>query len=179
MMTLPGTSAFLLLSWLLSSASSAPAADQPDYVRDVKPLLAKHCVSCHGPDKQRAGLRLDTVASALKGGNSGPAVVPHKSGDSKLLIAISGGTDDIAAMPPKEKPPLSKEEIAVLRAWVDAGAPAPANEVAAKSVTSTSQHWSFQPIRHPGEPAVKNSAWVRNPIDRFILSRLEMEKITP
>jgi hypothetical protein len=155
------------------------AADPVDYVRDVKPLLTKHCIACHGPDKQRSGLRLDTVASALKGGNSGPAVIPHKSGESRLIIAVSGGTDDIAAMPPKEKPPLSKEAIDVLRGWVDAGAPAPANEAAAKSATLVSQHWSFQPIRRPTEPGVKNREWVRNPIDRFILGRLEKEKIAP
>jgi mono/diheme cytochrome c family protein len=165
--------------WLLSPANPATAAGPVDYVRDVKPLLAKHCVACHGPDKQRSGLRLDTAAALLKGGNSGPAAVPHKSGESRLLLAVAGGTDDIAAMPPKDKPPLSKAEIAVLRAWVDAGAPAPANEAVAKAAASASQHWSFQPIRRPAEPVVKNPAWVRNPIDRFVLARLEKEKIAP
>jgi mono/diheme cytochrome c family protein len=155
------------------------AVEPVDYVRDVKPLLAKHCIACHGPDKQRSGLRLDTAASALKGGNSGPAIVPGKSGDSRLLIAVSGGTDDVTAMPPKDKPPLSKEEIAVLRAWVDAGAAAPANEAAAKLSSPAGQHWSFRPIARPAEPGVKNATWVRNPVDRFVLARLEKEKLAP
>jgi mono/diheme cytochrome c family protein len=179
MLSLPRTCVFLLTSWFLTLVGSATAADPPDYVRDVKPLLAKHCLSCHGPDKQRSGLRLDTAVFALKGGNSGPAIVPHKSSESRLIVAISGGKDDIPAMPPKEKPPLSQEEIAILRAWVDAGAPAPANETVAKSTTPASQHWSFRPISRPAEPAVKNPAWVRNPIDRFVLARLEKENIAP
>src|SRR5579885_2624793 len=179
MLSLPRTCVFLLTSWFLTLVGSATAADPPDYTPDVKPVLTKHCLSCHGPEKQRSGSRLDTAVFALKGGNSGPAIVPHKSSESRLIVAISGGKDDIPAMPPKEKPPLSQEEIAILRAWVDAGAPAPANETVAKSTTPAGQHWSFRPISRPAEPAVKNPAWVRNPIDRFVLARLEKEKIAP
>jgi mono/diheme cytochrome c family protein len=179
MMTLPRTGPLLLLAWLLSPADPATAADAPDYLRDVKPLLAKHCVSCHGPDKQRSGLRLDTAVSLLKGGDSGPAVVPRKSGASRLIVAVSGGTEDVVAMPPKGAPRLSNDEVAVLRAWVEAGAPAPANEAAAQPTTPASKHWAFRPIIRPAESAVKNPAWVRNPIDRFVLARLEKEKLAP
>jgi hypothetical protein len=158
--------------------AGAGAADPVDYTRDVKPLLAKYCAPCHGPQKQKSGLRLDTAAFALKGGNSGPAVVPKKSAASRLIVAVSGGTDDVAVMPPMGAR-LSKEEVAILRAWIDAGATAPADEAVAVSAPSASKHWSFQPITRPAEPEVKNPAWVRNPIDRFILARLEKEKVAP
>src|SRR6516225_12427776 len=115
------------------------AADAVDYTRDVKPLLAKHCGSCHGADKQRSGLRLDTAASIRKGGDSGPAVVPGKSGDSRMIQAVTGA-EDVVAMPPKG-PRLTEKEIATLRAWIDTGAPTPANEVADKPTTPASKHW--------------------------------------
>src|SRR5258708_37161238 len=66
------------------------SAEQVDYLRDVKPILAKHCYACHGPTKQRSALRLDTGASALKGGDSGPVIVPGKAGQSKLILAVAG-----------------------------------------------------------------------------------------
>jgi hypothetical protein len=151
------------------------AAEPVDYVRDIKPLLAAHCLECHGPHKQRSGLRLDTAAAALVGGNSGPAIVPGKSLESRLLKAVRGA-DDVKPMPPKE-PRLSERQIALLKAWIDQGAKAPAHEVAA--ATGPSTHWAFQaPVRAP-LPAVKDSAWVRNPVDYFILARLEKEGLAP
>src|SRR5262245_16210057 len=109
---------------------TATAAEPVDYLRDVKPILTKHCWSCHGPDKQRSSLRLDTAAFALKGGNSGPAFVPGTAGDSRLIKAVTG-SDDVPIMPPKE-PRLSAAQIATIRAWIDQGAKAPADEAAAK-----------------------------------------------
>jgi mono/diheme cytochrome c family protein len=159
----------LLLTLLPQTAGAADV----DYVRDVKPVLARHCLSCHGPDKQRSGLRLDSPAAILQGGDAGPAVLPGKSKDSRLLQAVTG-TGDAKPMPPKG-PRLSEPEIAVLRAWIDAGARGPAG--AAEEVAS--KHWAFQPVVRPSPPAVKNAAWVRNPIDRFILPRLEKEGVSP
>src|SRR5262245_47250457 len=80
----------------------AGGAGPVDYVRDVKPILAKTCYRCHGPDKQRSGFRLDTVAAAIEGGDSGPAIVPGKSGQSRLIRAVTGA-DDVKAMPPTGK----------------------------------------------------------------------------
>jgi hypothetical protein len=153
------------------------AAEPVDYVRDVKPILAARCYSCHGPEKQRSGLRLDTAAAALKGGNSGPAFVPGKSGASRLIQAITGTSDDVPAMPP-EGPRLSPTEVALFRAWIDQGAKAPAGEAPA-AVAGRTKHWSFQPVVRPEEPAVKKAGWVRNPVDRFILARLEKDGIVP
>src|SRR5438067_757406 len=83
------------------------AAESVDYMRDVKPLLARHCYACHGAEKQRSGLRLDTAKAAIQGGNSGAVVVKGKSGDSRLIHAVLG-TNDVTLMPPKA-PRLSEK----------------------------------------------------------------------
>ena len=153
------------------------AADTVDYVREVKPLLVQHCQECHGAAKQRAGLRLDTAAFALQGGNSGPAVVPGKSQESLLFKAVTGAAD-AKVMPPKE-PRLTASQIAVVKAWIDQGAKAPANEAASGAAAARSSHWAFQPPARPVPPAVKGEAWVKNPVDRFILARLEQQGIAP
>jgi mono/diheme cytochrome c family protein len=156
--------------------AGAAAAGRVDYLRDVKPLLARRCVGCHGPQKQRSGLRLDTAAAVRKGGNSGPAVVPGDPAHSRLLQAVKGA-DGVTAMPPKG-PPLSSGEIALLSAWVDAGASAPAGEVAETRAPGAG-HWAFRPLARPVPPAVKDTGWVRNPIDNFVLAELERRGIPP
>ncbi len=164
--------------WGLCAVAVLPSVARPaervDFVRDVKPVLIKHCVSCHGPEKQRAGLRVDAAVALHKGGASGPAVVPGKSAASLLLKAVAGA-EDVKVMPPKG-PRLSASEIALLRAWVDAGAVGPKGEVLAPLVRS--KHWSFRPVVRAPAPAVKNNSWPRNGLDRFVLARLEKEGIT-
>jgi mono/diheme cytochrome c family protein len=167
--------ALSILCCLLWPALAVAAPD--DYPTQVKPLLARHCVSCHGPEKQRGGLRLDSVAGLRAGGDSGPAIVPGKAGDSLLLKAICGA-EGVKAMPPKG-PPLAAADVALLRAWVDAGAVGPATETVVRPVQASSKHWSFQPVQRLPAPTVKDSGWVRNPIDRFILARLEEKNIRP
>jgi mono/diheme cytochrome c family protein len=152
-----------------------PAAEPVDYSRQIKPLLAQRCVSCHGPEKQKSSLRLDSAASILKGGNSGPAVVPGKSSVSLLIQAVCGA-DGVSAMPPKGER-LSTGQVALLRTWIDDGAKAPNGETVQQP--RSSKHWAFQPIVRPAEQIVQNTSWVRNPIDRFILARLEKAGIKP
>jgi len=164
---------FLILPLLVGSAA---AAEPVDYLRDVKPILAKNCYACHGADKQRSGLRLDSAASLLRGGNAGPAVVPGKGADSRIVKAVTG-TDGVKAMPPKGAR-LTPPQVAVIRAWIDAGAAGPATEATQVS-TRKSDHWSFQPAGRAAVPAVKDTARARNPIDHFILARLEKEGIAP
>jgi mono/diheme cytochrome c family protein len=157
------------------------AAEPVDYLRDIQPILTKHCTACHGATKQRASLRLDSVRAARLGGNSGPALVPGKSDDSRLLIAVCGGNDDVTTMPPKG-PRLSKKEIALLRAWIDGGAAVPVGEPTASAAgwsNPAGKHWAFQPIRRAVEPNVRAPHWCRNGIDRFILARLEKEGVAP
>ncbi|HEY2251691.1 MAG TPA: PSD1 and planctomycete cytochrome C domain-containing protein, partial [Planctomycetaceae bacterium] len=148
-----------------------------DYAADIKPLLARHCTSCHGAEKQKSGLRLDSAAAASKGGDSGPAIEPGKSAESLLIQAVTGA-EGIAAMPPKGQPPLSPEEIALFKAWIDQGAKAPADDATAGPVKGAN-HWAFRPVARPELPTVVNQAWVRNPIDAFILARLEKQSLHP
>jgi mono/diheme cytochrome c family protein len=157
-------------------ASPVLAADKVDYARDIKPIFAAHCASCHGPKSTKADLRLDAYSRIKQGGNTGPAIVPGKSGESLLIHAVTGSNPDVSKMPPKGQ--LSAGEVATLKRWIDEGAVGPANEdVAAGAVTSA--HWSFQPVKRPALPPTKNVVWARNGIDHFILARLEKEGIAP
>jgi hypothetical protein len=154
-----------------------PAASaEIDFTRDIQPLLAKHCLGCHAAEKQRGGLRLDIGKAALEGSNSGAVIVPGKGADSRLLHLVAG-LDAELVMPPKGRTPLTRDDIAKLRAWIDQGAKWAAAASVAKTVAS--EHWAFQPVERPTPPVVRNPAWVRNDIDRFILARLEKERIAP
>lgn len=155
-------------------ASTLSAEEPVDYMRQVKPILAKHCVSCHGAVKPRAGLRLDTGAAARRGGHSGPAAIPGQADDSPLILAVL--EEDPGQRMPLKRPPLSAQEIATLRAWIDAGAESPADELPSPAPAT---HWAFVPPRRPEPPAVRDEAWVRNPIDRFVLAPLERDGIPP
>jgi mono/diheme cytochrome c family protein len=153
----------------------ATPADAPvDYLRDVKPILARHCVSCHGAERPRGKLRLDTAAAAIKGGRGGPAVVAGKPEESPLLLAVTG-EGDVERMPLK-RPPLPDDQVATLRRWIEAGAPAPADEVPS---AGPPKHWAFVAPERPAVPPVKAASWPRNPIDFFILSALERDGIAP
>jgi hypothetical protein len=162
---------------VLLLASPLSAADKVDYIRDIQPILARHCYECHGGQKQRSGLRLDTAAAILAGGNSGPGVVPGNSGASKLIKAVTGA-NDTKLMPPRE-PRLTALQVALLKAWIDQGARAPATELPQNLSGGDVGHWAFRVPARPPVPAVKYAAWARNPIDRFILARLEKEGIQP
>ena len=165
-----------VLAVLVSQA--AIAAGKPvDYATQVKPLFQAHCVKCHGAKKQQSGLRLDTAAAVLKGGDRGPAVVPGKSDKSLLVIALLGKGDQVERMPAEAKP-LPKEQIALIKRWIDEGAKFPKDETAGGR-TGRSNHWSFRPIRRPPLPGVQFRRWVRNPIDLFVLARLEKLGLKP
>ncbi|MBL9203353.1 MAG: PSD1 domain-containing protein, partial [Opitutaceae bacterium] len=163
----------LLPASLLLASSASLASAQVDYLRDVKPLLAQHCYRCHGASQQKGGMRADTVAFLKEGGDAGAALKPGDSKASVLVQALLGTHDDISRMPYK-KPALADAEIARIRAWIDAGAPAPANEEPDKAI-----HWAFVAPVRPEAPAVAKAGWSRNAVDRFVLARLEKEKIAP
>jgi len=152
-----------------------PSKVDVDFTRDVKPLFARHCLKCHGPEKQQAGLRLDLHGDAVRGGDSGPAFEAGKSADS-LLVKYVAGLDPELVMPP-EGEKLSRDDIALLRAWIDQGAKW--SKDGDSGGKSSATHWSFQPIKRPMLPTVHAETWVRNPIDRFVLARLEPKKIGP
>jgi len=167
---------FLLVSHSILSADDAASPQKPvDYVKDVKPLLTRHCSSCHGPLKQESGLRVDTAKSLLKGGDSGPALVAGKSSKSLILERVTAEAG--SRMPPEEEgKPLSQKEIAILKSWIDSGARAPADE---KAIADPKKFWSYQPVVRPAVPDVRNTSWVRNPIDAFIAAEQEKRALHP
>src|SRR5687768_9133926 len=99
-------------------------ADELDYARDIKPLLAAHCAKCHGPEKQENGLRVDAGSLAVRGGDSGAAIVPGKPAASLLIQAVKG-EGDASKMPPEDEPQLSSDQISLLVKWIEAGAQFP------------------------------------------------------
>jgi mono/diheme cytochrome c family protein len=145
----------------------------------VRPVLAESCVSCHGPDKQRGGLRLDSRAALLKGADSGPVLVAGEP-DKSAIVRVVRYADKIK-MPPKTR--LAPPAVEALTAWVRTGAPWPDGPAVAAQRPSPDEarqrHWSFQPVKNPAIPPVKNPAWVRNPIDAFILAKLEEKNLAP
>jgi hypothetical protein len=161
-----------ILFWLGSVTLAGAAA--PDYVSEIKPLLAAQCVKCHGASQQKGGLRLDTASLAKRGGERGPAIVSGKSRESLLVAAIEGTHAELPRMPYK-RAPLDSTEIARIKAWIDAGAASPADEQPSSDV-----HWSFVAPKRPAPPRIRSpQSAVRNEIDRFILARLEQERIKP
>jgi mono/diheme cytochrome c family protein len=157
---------------LLAALTLVPAAAlaAPDFAKEIEPLLVKRCSECHGPDKQKADLRLDTRAAALKPAKSGrAALVPGNAEASELLQRITS-TDPDEVMPPKGEK-LTAAEVATLRQWISAGAVWPEGEAL--------KHWAFQKVTRPEPPPVTQpQAVVRNEVDRFILARLSPEQLT-
>lgn len=154
-----------------------PADRSIDFQADIQPIFSARCVSCHGPDAQKSGLRLDSREAALSGGDLGPSIEAGNSAESLLIHKVTGFEGE-SVMPPSGDL-LSDLEIGLLRAWIDQGAPGDRFESSSPTLRRTSNHWAFQAIQRPEPPAVADESWVRNPIDAFILDRLEREGIAP
>ncbi len=157
----------------VAAAEPAPAVD---FQRDIRPILSDNCFACHGPDEatREADLRLDTRQGAFgqrpPAGRStrprDPAVVPGDV-DASLLVERITHADTLRRMPPEvSQKTLSDEQIDLLKRWIEQGA-------------DWDQHWSFKPIDQPAPPAVVDEAWIRDPLDRFVLARLEDAGLTP
>jgi len=147
-----------------------------DFIRDIQPVLQKRCQVCHGSQQQMSGLRLDNGEDALRGGNSGPVIRPGRSAESRL-VRLVGGLEGKIVMPPAGKR-LSPEEVGLLRAWIDQGAAWPVqSETGGAKAKPT--HWAFAPVERPKPPTTLDETWPRNAVDRFVLARLEQERIKP
>jgi mono/diheme cytochrome c family protein len=155
-------------SWLLAPGATAEAA-RVDFERQVWPILQRACVGCHGPVKQKAGLRLDLRAAAMKGGESGAAIVPGKA-DQSLIVRLVRGEDADRVMPAKGDR-LTAAEVTLLRGWIAEGAQWP--ETVGTREADKRDWWSLRPIKPIAVPEVKDGKWGRNAIDRFVLARLE------
>jgi hypothetical protein len=164
----------LLVACLLGLHARLAADEVVDYARAIKPILRDRCFACHGPLKQKAKLRLDTAAHIAKGGRSGPALVPGRVEQSLLLRRVTA-KDATDRMPPEGKP-LTEQQVALLMAWVRQGARAPADD---RPAEDPRRHWAFQRPVPPAVPAVRNAAWVRNPIDAFVAAQHEQRGLVP
>ncbi len=167
------------LAALSETTQPTPAAQVApiDFVRDIRPVFESRCYECHGDKKQKSGLRLDLKSAALHGGDdSAPDIIPGKSGDSPLIKLVTT-SDPEKRMPPKGDR-LTAPQIALLTAWIDQGATWPDSADAVKP-TDKRDHWSFKPVTNPAPPPVRDTAWPRNPVDQFILARLEKESLAP
>jgi cytochrome c553 len=155
----------------------------------VRPILANRCYKCHGPDtdEPKAGLRLDSLAGMLKGGQTGPVIQPNRPDKSMLILQINHDPT-VAGMPPKKK--LPRVEIAALTKWVAMGAPWPDAKVPVRpadvkqtpDVNFTEKEksfWAFQPVVSPPLPPVRDSDWPQSPIDHFVLAKLEASGLRP
>jgi hypothetical protein len=165
----------MIVPIVLALAPSAAAAPAVDYKREVKPILVARCTSCHGAIRQKAGLRLDTAEFIRRGGDSGPAVEPGKSAESLLIDRVTA-SDASDRMPPEsEGVPLSNGEVAVLSAWIDQGAKAPAEPTPA----DPRKHWAYQPPARAAIPRTADSDGAANPIDAFLAAGYRSRGLKP
>ncbi len=172
----------LALAIFTTNAGAGDADKIAFFEAKIRPVLVDNCLKCHGATKANAKLRLDSKVAVLKGGISGPAIVPGNPKDSLLIKAIRHADPELA-MPSKEKK-LPDNVIADFEKWIALGAhdprdgkqPAIADGIDWKKART---FWSFQPPRMPPLPKVQNEGWAKTPIDRFILAKLEAEKLTP
>ena len=176
---------WIALSVLSATLCGAPVMRAADFSSEVRPLLEKHCVKCHGPEKQKGGLRFDTKEGAFATADSGErAIVRGHASQSRLIKLVSSKADD-ERMPPKGDP-LSAAQIDLLKRWIDAGAPwsetaVPAGAKARSEMIVTDedrQHWSFLPLKTPPLPSVRKARVIRTSVDRFIVAQLEEKKLT-
>lgn len=178
------------LSLALGVAQTAPTPSTTNeqglelFEKRIRPLFHENCVSCHGEKQQMGQLRLDNRTLALKGGERGVVIMPWNPEKSLLIEAVRYHTPRFQ-MPPKGK--LSEADITLLIDWIKQGAVwTPDKTSKPSSPASTgidvklrAQHWSFRPVRQVNPPAVKNQKWVKNPIDAFVLAKLEAKGMTP
>ena len=160
------------------------------YEKEVAPVLKNNCFKCHGADEKkiRGGLRLTSRGSILAGGDSGPAANLEKPDQSLLLLAITNKRPDNGdMMPPTGK--LSEKEIATLTRWVKEGVPVPAallgddtqqhHEAGGVITPESKNYWAYKPVTRLAVPAIKNTDWVKSPLDAFILAKLEARGLKP
>jgi len=174
----PGTLCLAAVAWAQPSAESVEF-----FEKEIRPLLAAQCYSCHSAAAKPvfAGLRLDSRAGVLKGSDSGAVIVAGHPEQSKLIRAVKGELP--ARMPPTGK--LSEGQIAALEKWIRLGSPWPEERAEAAAAGQfnleqrRSEHWAWQPVRKPDAPVVKDTAWPLQPIDRFLLAKLEEKGLRP
>ena len=168
----------------VSAQDGTPTSVQVEFFEnEIRPLLAENCFGCHAAGTGFGGLRLDSRTGLLAGGDSGPAIVPGRPGESALVQRLHGRP---LLMPPTGA--LPEDRIAALARWVEMGAPWPETAASADPPDPSepfdlearrTAHWAWQPVRAVEVPAVRDDAWVRDPVDAFILATLEEQRLAP
>ena len=154
----------------------APAAKQQetvDFAKDIQPLFAAKCYSCHGDEKHESGLRINSRDAALRGGDNGRLLTASNSEESMLAQVLNGTHESVERMPADDEP-LSAEQISLVRKWIDQGAEWPDDMAHVPSI-----HWAFVSPTRPTPPSVKHRGYVRNSIDQFVLAKLEAAGTKP
>ena len=181
--TVAWVSLLLGVSGYTTAANPVPV----DFAQQIQPILVKNCINCHGPDKQRGGLRLDIRDKAFKSGDSGEIVIKPGDPNSGSLIKRLSTSDKSLRMPPKGDQ-LHEAEIALLRRWILEGArwpdsakvPLPTRNSGPFTVTDTDRsHWAFRPLRLEQPKPVKEKDWCKTPIDRYVLAQIEAAGLKP
>ena len=172
----------LSFSCALALLCPVPVGAAVDFVRDIEPILHQRCYLCHGAQQQMAELRLDSREAALKGSPSGAVIVPGDPAASKLIERVTS-TEEGYRMPPGGEA-LSPLQASLLREWIAGGAVWPDEHAGPEARASAREaaaqtHWAFQPVQDPQPPPVGQAGWVRNPVDRFVLAKLEGEGLRP
>ncbi|GMV93874.1 MAG: hypothetical protein AMXMBFR82_36520 [Candidatus Hydrogenedentota bacterium] len=173
-----------LESFLNETDTSAESLGATLFQENVQPVFAEHCYSCHGPDKQKGGLRLDVPTAIEVGGAHGAVVMPGDPENSRLVEAIRYANPDLQ-MPPKA--PLPDDAVAAIEQWIASGAPWPgaddamaAAEARVREEVETSERfWAFRPVVRPEVPGASKAEWISNPIDAFVLARLTEQGLAP
>jgi len=169
---------------VVSSSDVQRTAQLAFFETKIRPVLHAHCVACHGPEKQEGGLRLDSPAAILAGGDSGTSVDVMDANASLLLVAVRQ-LDSSLQMPPPPEPKLSDSVIADLTRWIQEGAVMPMTaegnpgSVSPKKPKIGKEHWSFQPVVRPNTPTLEASQWDRNTLDLFVRRSHEQADVSP
>jgi hypothetical protein len=162
--------------WLLASIPAAHGVDSfkvPSFSNDIQPLLKARCIKCHGPIKPKGKLNLSGPRSIARGGENGPIVEPGSLDDSALWGKVSSG-----GMPPKPDEPLSAEDKALVRRWIEQGASGLPRTAEFQSLSPGADHWAFAPRSRPVPPSPRHSNHASTPLDRFIEAALEEKSLT-
>ena len=177
----------LWCSLVCGTAGAATPALLDFFEQRIRPMLATECYECHGAKKQKGSLRVDFREGLLKGGDSGPALVPGNAKKSRLIQSIRH--EDPDSEMPKDRPKLSDAVIADFVKWVNQGAPDPretaptlaaANSVSWEATfTARKDWWSFKPVTKQAVPSVRDRKWSAHPVDRFLLAKMEAAKLAP
>ncbi len=149
------------------------------FEKSIRPVLVEQCYKCHGPEKQKGALRVDSRAAILKGTDLGPVVVPGKPDESDFIKSLKHTGD---SKMPEKADKLSDAQIAAMSEWIRMGMPWPESDKPATPGAQeiAKQHWSYQPVKKLTPPAVADAQkWGQSPVDQFILAGLEAKKIAP